>query len=176
MANAPLILTSAGKLKELPLVTTVGATGSDSAIPTEQAVREALSTHSHTYADITSKPTTFAPSAHSHTYADITSKPTTFAPSAHSHAVIASIRYVGNGAASRVLTLSAAISPQAILIMRDDSGLLYYWSSIMLNYLGTPTALLANAIIVSTGQVTLTTSSGNGSGYNFTLFAWSNAS
>ena len=157
MANAPLILTSAGKLKELPLVTTVGATGSDSAIPTEQAVREALSTHSHTYADITSKPTTFAPSA-------------------HSHAVIESIRYVGNGAASRVLTLSAAISPQAILIMRDDSGLLYYWSSTMVNYLGAKTALLANAIIVSTGQVTLTTSASNGSGYSFTLFAWSNAS
>ena len=42
MANAPLILTATGGFSELPVVTTVGATGSDNALPTEQAVREAL--------------------------------------------------------------------------------------------------------------------------------------
>ena len=42
MANAPLMLTTTGEFSELPVVTTVGATGSDNALPTEQAVREAL--------------------------------------------------------------------------------------------------------------------------------------
>ena len=156
MANAPLILTSAGKLKELPLVTTVGATGSDAAIPTEQAVREALS-------------------AHSHAYADITSKPTTFAPSAHSHAVTAYVRYTGNGAASRVLTLSASIMPAAILIMRDDIGMACYWLPPLGAYLGGTSSLFANAISVTAGTVTLTTTNGNGNGFGFSLIAWGNA-
>ena len=175
MANAPLILTSTGGLKELPLVTTVGATGSDAAIPTEQAVREALSAHSHAYADITNKPTTFAPSAHSHAYADITNKPTTFAPSAHSHAVTAYVRYTGNGAASRVLTLSASIMPAAILIMRDDAGMVFYWLSPLGAYLGSKVQLFANAISVTAGTVTLTTATGNGNGLIFSLIAWGNA-
>jgi hypothetical protein len=38
------------------------------------------------WADITSKPTTFAPSTHAHAWDDITSKPTTFAPAAHNQA------------------------------------------------------------------------------------------
>lgn len=42
MASNPLVISATGGLKELPLVTTIGATGSDSAIPTEQAVREAI--------------------------------------------------------------------------------------------------------------------------------------
>ena len=157
MANAPLILTLAGTLKELPLVTTVGATGSDSAIPTEQAVREALS-------------------AHNHAYSDITGKPTTFAPSAHSHVVTTSVSYVGNGAASRVLTLSAAIMPTAILIMRNDAGLVYYWVPMFGSTLGSITQLVSNAISVAVGTVTLTSTSGNGNGNGFTLLAWGNAS
>ena len=36
------MLTTTGEFSELPVVTTVGATGSDNALPTEQAVREAL--------------------------------------------------------------------------------------------------------------------------------------
>jgi hypothetical protein len=39
------------------------------------------------WADVTDKPTTFAPSSHSHSWTEITSKPTTFAPSAHTHAI-----------------------------------------------------------------------------------------
>ena len=132
------------------------------------------SAHSHAYADITSKPTTFAPSAHSHAYADITSKPTTFAPSAHSHAVTAYVRYTGNGAASRVLTLSASIMPAAILIMRDDAGMVFYWLSPLGAYLGSKEQLIANAISVTAGTVTLT-NYGNGNGLNFSLIAWGNA-
>ena len=141
----------------MPLVTTVGATGSDSAIPTEQAVREALS-------------------AHNHAYSDITGKPTTFAPSVHSHAVTTSVRYVGNGEASRVLTLPAAIMPTAILIMRDDAGLMYYWGPMFSSTLGSNTQLIFNAISVAAGTVTLTSTNGNGNGKWFTLLAWGNAS
>lgn len=36
------MLTTTGEFSELPVATTVGATGSDNALPTEQAVREAL--------------------------------------------------------------------------------------------------------------------------------------
>ena len=133
------------------------------------------SAHSHAYADITSKPTTFAPSAHSHAYADITSKPTTFAPSAHSHAVTAYVRYSGNGAASRVLTLSASIMPAAILIMRDDAGMAYYWSPPLGASLGGNAQLYANAISVTAGTVTLTSAIGNGNGNIFSLIAWGNA-
>lgn len=42
MAGFPLVIASTGGMKELPLVTTVGAVGSDTALPTEQAVREAV--------------------------------------------------------------------------------------------------------------------------------------
>ena len=156
MANAPLILTSAGKLKELPLVTTVGATGSDAAIPTEQAVREALS-------------------AHSHAYADITSKPTTFAPSAHSHAVTAHVRYLGNGAASRMFLLSALIMPTTIFIMRDDAGLNLYWAIPFYAAMYNLTTWLPNTISVTTGQITLTTATGNAADKGYTLLAWGNA-
>lgn len=145
-------------MKELPLVTTVGATGSDSAIPTEQAVREALS-------------------AHSHAYSDIIFKPSTFPPSAHSHAVTTSVYYVGNGAASRVLTLPAAIMPTAILLMRNDAGLMFYWAPMFGSTLGSNTQLISNAISVAAGTVTLTSkNSGNGNGNGFTLLAWGNAS
>ena len=39
------------------------------------------------WANITGKPSTFAPSAHTHAWADITGKPTTFTPSSHTHAI-----------------------------------------------------------------------------------------
>jgi len=43
--------------------------------------------HSHTWSEITGKPTTFTPSSHSHTWSSITGKPTTFTPSSHTHSV-----------------------------------------------------------------------------------------
>ena len=137
--------------------------------------------HTHTVSNVEwesvlNKPTTFAPSAHSHAYSDITGKPTTFAPSAHSHVVTTSVSYVGNGAASRVLTLSAAIMPTAILIMRNDAGLVYYWVPMFGSTLGSDTKLISNAISVAAGTVTLTSTSGNGNGNGFTLLAWGNAS
>ena len=108
------------------------------------------------------------PSAHSHAYADITSKPTTFAPSAHSHAVTAYVRYTGNGAASRVLTLSAEIMPTTIFIMRDDAGLNFYWASPFY-------AAMYDTISVTTGQITLKTATGNVADKGYTLLAWGNA-
>ena len=45
----------------------------------------APSTHNHTWTEITGKPTTFAPTTHTHAWVDITNKPTTFAPSTHNH-------------------------------------------------------------------------------------------
>ena len=39
------------------------------------------------WAEITGKPTTFAPETHSHAWEDVTGKPTTFAPSEHTHTI-----------------------------------------------------------------------------------------
>ena len=58
----------------------------------------APTTHSHAWADITGKPATFAPTIgktettakagnYVPTYAEITGKPTTFAPSEHTHTI-----------------------------------------------------------------------------------------
>ena len=132
--------------------------------------------HTHVKADVTDFPTTMPPSAHSHAYADITSKPTTFAPSAHSHAVTAYVRYTGNGAASRVLTLSAAIMPTTIFIMRDDAGLNFYWASPFYGAMYNLTTWLPNTISVTTGQITLTAATGNAANKAYTLLAWGNAS
>ena len=41
--------------------------------------------HTHSYADITSKPATFEPDAHSHVKADVTDFPTAFPPELHTH-------------------------------------------------------------------------------------------
>ena len=132
--------------------------------------------HSHVKADVTDFPTTMPPSAHSHAYADITSKPTTFAPSAHSHAATAYVRYTGNGATGRVLTLSAAIMPTTIFIMRDDAGLNFYWATTFYLAMYNLTTWLPNTISVTTGQITLTTATGNAADKKYTLLAWGNAS
>ena len=39
--------------------------------------------HTHTWSEITSKPSTFTPSTHTHTWSEITSKPANFTPSSH---------------------------------------------------------------------------------------------
>ena len=135
------------------------------------------SSHAHVYADITDAPTSLPMAAHSHAYADITSKPTTFAPSAHSHAATAYVRYAGNGATGRILTLSAAIMPTTIFIMRDDVGLNLYWATPLYAAMCNLTAWLADTICVATGAITLTTAAaGNAAGKNYTLLAWGNAS
>ncbi len=41
--------------------------------------------HTHLWAQITDKPTSFNPAAHTHLWADITDKPTTFSPAPHVH-------------------------------------------------------------------------------------------
>ena len=47
---------------------------------------KANTAHTHTWAEVTGKPSTFTPEAHTHAYADITGKPTTFTPETHTHA------------------------------------------------------------------------------------------
>ena len=133
-------------------------------------------THTHVKADVTDFPATMPPAAHNHAYADITGKPTAFPPAAHNHSVTANVRYTGNSAASRVLTLSSAITPTAILIMRDNAGMKFYWTPVLGHYLGDNSTLIANAISVANGTVTLTSTSGNGSGNVYTLIAWGDAS
>jgi hypothetical protein len=43
--------------------------------------------HTHTFASITARPTTYPPDIHTHAFADITGKPATYTPSAHTHAM-----------------------------------------------------------------------------------------
>ena len=130
--------------------------------------------HTHVKADVTDFPTTMPPSAHSHAYADITSKPTTFAPSAHSHAVTAYAQYLGNGAASRTLTLSASIMPTLIFILKGSEMFYWYWITPFGVDIRTANSAVENAISVTTGTITLNVA--NISGELFTIMAWGNAS
>ena len=130
--------------------------------------------HTHVKADVTDFPTTMPPSAHSHAYADITSKPTTFAPSAHSHAVTAYAQYLGNGAASRTLTLSASIMPTLIFILKGSEMFYWYWITPFGVDIRTANSAVKNAISVTTGTITLNVA--NISGELFTIMAWGNAS
>lgn len=43
------------------------------------------SDHTHSWNNITGRPTTFTPNSHNHSWSEITSKPSTFAPSSHTH-------------------------------------------------------------------------------------------
>ena len=150
MANAPLILTTAGKLKELPLVTTVGATGSDAAIPTEQAVREALSAHSHAYADITNKPTLYQ---------------------------LAAIHYAGNDASNRVLSFTPAVTPQVIILRRENQPCTLWTAASYGNAWSSASgAYIATAITVAAGSITWIGSDivpyVNASGQYYTMLIW----
>lgn len=65
-----------------------GTSGNDAANKTyvdQQVGGRAPSSHSHSWASITGKPTTFAPSSHSHDWNSITGKPSSFNPSSHNH-------------------------------------------------------------------------------------------
>ena len=132
--------------------------------------------HTHLKADVTDFPTVMPPESHTHLKADVTDFPATFPPAAHSHAVTAYVRYTGNGATNRVLTLSAAIMPTTIFIMCDDVGLNLYWTTPFYSAMYNLTTWLPNTISVTTGSITLTTVTGNNSGKGYTLLAWGNAS
>jgi len=43
------------------------------------------SNHTHSYNDLTDKPTEFPPSGHNHAWADISGKPTFYPPMTHTH-------------------------------------------------------------------------------------------
>jgi hypothetical protein len=68
-------------------------------------------THTHAYADITDKPTTFTPSTHTHLWADITDKPTTFTPASHTH-----------NATEITNTVATAITATTYTLQSSDSG------------------------------------------------------
>lgn len=53
---------------------------------TTSASDYAAKSHTHSWGEITGKPTAFPPASHSHDWGSITGKPTTFSPSAHTHA------------------------------------------------------------------------------------------
>lgn len=53
--------------------------------PVKLSQAYALSSHTHSWGQVTGKPSTFAPSSHSHSWGEITSKPSTFTPSSHTH-------------------------------------------------------------------------------------------
>ena len=48
---------------------------------------KAPASHTHTYSEITGKPSVFPPAAHSHPWSDLTGVPTAFPPSAHQHTI-----------------------------------------------------------------------------------------
>ena len=64
---------------------TTGKIASSAVTPAKLSQSYALASHSHSWSQITSKPSTFTPSSHSHSWSQITSKPSTFTPSSHTH-------------------------------------------------------------------------------------------
>jgi len=67
------------------------------------------------WADITNKPATYPPATHNHAYADITDKPATFAPRT------ASLSYIGNGTATRILSFNGGFTP-VVGVVAKSSG------------------------------------------------------
>ena len=88
--------------------------------PPSEHTHDAQPVASVAWPDITDKPTTFPPSEHTHdaqpvasvAWPDITDKPTAFPPEEHFHASkISKVAYVGNGAATRVISFDGAFLP-----------------------------------------------------------------
>ena len=137
------------------------------------------------WADIADIPSVFPPAEHTHDYtsltnipassndwASITNKPTAFPPSTHTHNIFTFARYTGNNTTNRVITFTPSITPAALLLFRDDMGLVYYWTGVFGNYLGGNSGLINSAISVANGSFTLLKNIGNGNGYVFTAFIW----
>ena len=77
------------------------------------------------WATLLNKPTTFPPEAHTHPWSEISYKPISYPPETHTHVKadvsdfpatlpgrMAVVSWVGNGAASRILSLSGEFVPQ----------------------------------------------------------------
>jgi len=91
------------------------AASSDWADITNKPATYPPATHNHAYADITDKPATYPPATHNHAYADITDKPATFAPRT------ASLSYIGNGTATRILSFNGGFTP-VVGVVAKSSG------------------------------------------------------
>ncbi|RNI30944.1 hypothetical protein EFA69_06535 [Rufibacter immobilis] len=71
-----------------------------------------LTSHTHSWSQVTDKPQTFPAAAHAHAWSEITNKPTTFTPSAHSH------------------TLSEVTGLQSALDTKSGTGHTHSWSQV----------------------------------------------
>ena len=69
------------------LVVATNQAQSDLAAMIDALAGKAPASHTHTYSEITDKPSVFPPAAHSHPWSDLTGVPTAFPPSAHQHAI-----------------------------------------------------------------------------------------
>ena len=94
----------------------IGAGTSDLAIGTG-ANNAKAGNYVPTWAEITSKPSTFTPTAHTHAWTEITGKPTTFTPTAHTHIIddisdasATGKSIMGAASAGAVLTLIGGLS------------------------------------------------------------------
>lgn len=111
-------------------------------------------THTHPWSKISYKPISFPPATHTHPglttdWDALTSKPTTFPPNSHPHVTadvtdfpaslpgrMAVVSWVGNGAGSRILSLSGGFVPRYGLVEYVAVGWALpckdgiYWSSV----------------------------------------------
>lgn len=82
-----------------------------------QIAAKAAVGHTHSWAQITGKPTTFAPSSHTHAWGEVTGKPSTFTPSEHTHSALS------NG------TFSVDLSSAGAFALRSGSTNMVQWNA-----------------------------------------------
>lgn len=82
-----------------------------------QIATKADAGHSHSWAQITGKPSTFAPSAHQHPWSDITDRPAAYPPAAHTHSALS------NG------TFSVDLSSAGAFALRSGSSNTVQWNA-----------------------------------------------
>ena len=73
---------------------------------------KAPASHTHSYSEITGKPSVFPPAAHSHPWSDLTGVPTAFPPSAHQHTIgdVTGLQTALTTATDTLVTLQAEIA------------------------------------------------------------------
>lgn len=95
------------------------------------------------WGNVTEKPTTFEPAAHTHpaqvvAWTDVTEKPAEFVPR------FAGIRYLGNGAVSRVISFTPGFRATAVILESSGGGV----------FMQTP-AFLSRVDLSVSGQITV---------------------
>ena len=144
--------------------------------------------HTHVKADVTDFPTAFPPELHTHVKADVTDFPATMPPTAHSHAYaditnkptlyqLAAIHYAGNDASNRVLSFTPAVTPQVIILRRENQPCTLWTAASYGNAWSSASgAYIATAITVAAGSITWIGSDivpyVNASGQYYTMLIW----